>query len=122
MRTEWKYCPSQDNCADPGRRGANLDKMEKVKWFNGLDWLFEKSVWPDQPELKCTRKVSEEEKPLKEVAVYVGLSVGAYTLLGHFRVTVQILRFVQNCQARKKKLERKKGPLCTEEILKAREY
>ena len=35
VKIEWKYCPSDDNIADPASRCANLDKMEKGKWFNG---------------------------------------------------------------------------------------
>ena len=31
VKIEWKYCPSENNIADPGSRGANLDKMEKAK-------------------------------------------------------------------------------------------
>ena len=72
VKLEWKYCPSKDNIADPGSRGANLEKMEKAKWFDGPDWLLEESEWSDQPELKCTPKVSEEEKPLREVVAYAG--------------------------------------------------
>ena len=30
VKIEWKYCPSEDNIAGPGNRGANLDKMDKV--------------------------------------------------------------------------------------------
>ena len=90
----------------------------------------EESEWPDQPELKCIPKASEEERPLREVVAYAWeekLDEWDYLLLrtpywGTLRVTAWILRFVQNCQARKKKLERKKGPLCTEEILRARDY
>ena len=129
VKIEWKYCISEENIADPGSRGANLDKMEKAKWFDGPDWLLEESEWPDQPELKCTPKASEKEKPSREVVAYAGeeeLDEWDYLLLrtpywGTLRVTAWILRFVQNCQARKKKLERKKGPLCTEEILRARD-
>ena len=38
VRTEWK-CPSVDNIVDPGSRSANLDNMEKAKWFNDPEWL-----------------------------------------------------------------------------------
>ena len=72
VKIEWKYYPSEDNIADPGSRGANLDKMEQAKWFDSPDWLLEESGWPDQPELKCTPKVSEEEKPMREVVANVG--------------------------------------------------
>ena len=41
--------------------------------------------------------------------------------LGILRVTVWILRFVQNCQGSKKKLEREKGTFCKEEIVRARD-
>ena len=129
LKIEWKYCPSEDNIADPGSRDSNLDKMEKDKWFDGPDWLLEESEWPNQPELKCTPKVSVEEKPLREVVAHVGKKkLHEWDCLflrtpywGTLRVTAWILRFVQNCQTRKKKLERKKGPLCTEEILRARD-
>ena len=91
-------------------QGATLsNKMKKAKWFDGPDWLLEESEWPDQPELKCTPKVSDEEKPLREVFAYAGekkLDEWHYLLLctfywGTLRVTAWILRFVQNCQARK---------------------
>ena len=31
VKIDRKYCPSEDNIADPRSRGANLDKMEKGK-------------------------------------------------------------------------------------------
>ena len=40
---------------------------------------------------------------------------------GTLQATAWILRFVQNCQSKNKKLERKKGLLCTEEVLRARD-
>ena len=129
VKTEWKYCPSEDNIAYLRSRGATLDKMEKAKWFDGPDWLLEESEWLGQLQLKCTPKVFEEEKPLREVVAYAvekKLSEWDCLLLrtpywGTLRVTAWILGFVRNCQARKKKIERKKGPLCAEEILRARD-
>ena len=108
VKTELRYGPSEDNIADPGSRDANLDKIEKAKWFDGPDWLLEESEWLDQLELKCTPKVSEEEKPLREVVTYAGekkLDEWDCLLLhtpywGTLRVTAWILRFVQNCQAK----------------------
>ena len=35
----WKYCPSGDNLADLGSRGASIDKMEKGDRFHGPEWL-----------------------------------------------------------------------------------
>ena len=61
--------------------------------------------------LKCTPKVSEEEKLLRKVVAYAGkkkLDEWDCLLLrtpywGTVRVTVWIFRFVLNCQTRKKK-------------------
>ena len=37
VKLEWKYCSSEDDIADLESRGANLDEMEKAKWFDGPD-------------------------------------------------------------------------------------
>ncbi|CAB4033655.1 Hypothetical predicted protein, partial [Paramuricea clavata] len=64
----WKYCPSEENLADLGSRGASIDKMEKDGWFNGPEWLVNPDKWPKQPNLERTKTVLDEQKPMTEVA------------------------------------------------------
>ena len=59
----WKYCPSGDNLADLGSRGARIDKMEKGDWFHGPEWLTDREKWPKQPKLETTKSVLDEQKP-----------------------------------------------------------
>ena len=37
--TTWKYCPSRNNLADLGSRGASMKRMESEDWYNGPEWL-----------------------------------------------------------------------------------
>ena len=64
----WKYCPSEENLADLGSRGASIDKMEKDGWFNGPEWLVNPDKWQKQPKLERTKTVLDEQKPMTEVA------------------------------------------------------
>lgn len=64
----WKYCPSDDNLADLGSRGASIDKMEKGDWFHGPEWLVDQERWPKQPKLERTKGVLDEKKPMTEAA------------------------------------------------------
>ncbi len=52
----WKYCPSEENLADLGSRGASIKKLEKGSWFNGPEWLTDSDKWPEQPKLERTKK------------------------------------------------------------------
>ncbi len=44
----WKYCPSEENLADLGSRGASIDKLEKGSWSNDPEWLTDSDKWPKQ--------------------------------------------------------------------------
>ena len=46
----WKYCPTEKNLADLGRRGAGIHKMETGGWFTGPEWLLDEKQRPDQPD------------------------------------------------------------------------
>jgi hypothetical protein len=59
----WKYCPSSENLADLGSRGATIEKMVKDGWFIGPEWLLHVEQWPKQPQLNVTTHVSDESKP-----------------------------------------------------------
>ena len=60
IKVDWKYCPTGHNHAEMGSRGGSIDKMIKEGWFTGLDWLDEISEWPDQPVLRKTAQIEEE--------------------------------------------------------------
>ena len=64
----WKYCPSEENLANLGSRGASIDKMEKDGWFNGPKWLVNPDKWPKQPKLERIKTVLDEKNTMTEVA------------------------------------------------------
>ena len=130
LNIKWKYCPSKENIADLGSRGASINRMECNGWFHGPDWLLDEEKQPEQPNLSCTKEVNVESKPLKEVVFQVAqkevdewdwlLERSSYWKT--LRVTAWCLRFKHNCLAKGQKLKRKSGPLQTEEIENARNY
>ncbi len=61
----WKYCPSSKNLADLGTRGAPVERLKYGNMFNGSDWLLEKKLWPEQPNLTVSKAVDQESKPIK---------------------------------------------------------
>ena len=127
---KWRYCPTDKNLADLGSRGASLEKMQKGKWFEGPEWLINKEEWPQKPVLERTQSVSEEHKPIRE-EVLLALKgepdewdalLERNKLWKVFRITAWALRFKENSQAKMKTTKKKTGPLCTEELVKAREH
>ena len=66
INIQWKFCPSSENVSDLGSRGVSIDKMLNEKWFKGPDWLLNEEEWPEQPELKSSPKILEEQRPIKE--------------------------------------------------------
>ena len=71
LNIKWKYCPSKENVADLGSRGASINRMEGNGWFHGPDWLLDKEKQPEQPNLNCTKEVNVKNKPLKELVFQV---------------------------------------------------
>ena len=68
----WKtYCPTANNLADLGSRGASLHKMERGSWHTGLEWLLDEKHWPEQPDLKSSSETQQEEKPIREIISFV---------------------------------------------------
>ena len=124
----WKYCPSADNLADLGSRGASIDKMEKSNWFAGPEWLLDPQSWPKQPILEKTKSVLDEQKPVLEAAFNVEekapdewdclLSRSSYWKT--VRVTGWALRFVTNAKAKKRKDKVTRSPLTTKELEESR--
>ena len=143
---QWRYCPTEQNLADLGSRGASLSKMEENGWYEGPQWLLAKEDWPHQPSIKCTPRSQEEEKPLKDIVAYTreetptetkeqvrGSTEDQETDQWHelllrntywrvLRITAWVLRFKTNSLANLKKIKKKSGPLCTEELAKAKQH
>ena len=127
---KWKYCPSKENIADLGSRGASINCMESNEWFHGPDWLLDEEKQPVQPNLNCSKEVNIESKPLKESVFQViekepdewDSLLGQSSYWKTLRVTAWCLRFKHNCLAKEQKSKRKSGPLQTEEIENARNH
>ena len=64
IKVDLKYCPTEYNHAD---RGASIDKIYKENWFTGPDWLEKLDEWPQQPVLRKTTQIEQEEKPQQEL-------------------------------------------------------
>ena len=63
-KSEWGYCPSQENPADIGSRGLGADSLRKADlWWNGPGWLSgPKEGWPSSPEEIETQESTLESK------------------------------------------------------------
>ena len=126
----WKYCPSDLNQADLGSRGATIAKMERGNWFTGPDWLLDERQWPRQPRLNSTEDTDKESKAIQEVVLRTqerkldewDALLERSTYWRTMRVTAWVLRFTNNCKARRNKFKKTSGPLVTEEITTARNY
>ena len=44
--------------------------MGENGWYEGPQWLLAREDWPPQPNIKCTPRSQEEEKPLKDIVAY----------------------------------------------------
>eukprot|EP00794_Sanderia_malayensis_P002861 gene2861-3307_t len=129
LGVKWRYCPSNLNIADLGSRGANINKLCKGEWFDGPSWILAESEWPCQPEFRRNSVVNTESKPIKEIMLHVteteksewDLLLERKSYWTTIRTTAWVLRFTGNCVAKKEGKPVKKGPLTTEEIIRARD-
>ena len=127
VNISWKYCPTKLNLADLGSRGANIGKLESQAWFTGPDWILTEDDWPEQPELKGSNETLDEQKTTQPIFFCNERERDEWDdLLDRssywrtLRVTAWMLRFVNNCRSKTKKVKRKSGPLNTDEIMSAR--
>ena len=126
---EWKYCPTNENLADLGSRGANMEKIIERKWFEGPDWLLHKEESPKQPVLKTSTRNLEEQKQMKDAILFTKETgsdewdklLQRQSYWRTLRTTSWCSRFIKNCLAKKRKKKVTRGPLTTEEIMKARD-
>ena len=101
---------------------------------------------PPQPSIKCTPRSQEEEKPLKDIVAYTREEMPTKTkeqakgstevqetgeweeLLSRntywrtLQITAWVLRFKTNSLAKLKKIKKKSGPLCTEELAEPKQH
>ena len=126
---QWKYCPTERNLADLGSRGASLNRMEKGEWYEGPQWLLTNQDWPEQPNIKCSSRSQEEEKPVKELMAYTKEENPADEwdeLLARqpywkvLRATDWALRFKGNSLSKSQRVKKTSGPLRTAELVSAR--
>ena len=121
----WKYCSKKLNLADLG--GANIGKLESQAWLIGPDWLLTEDEWPEQPELKGSNETLDEQKATQPVFFCNEQERDEWDdLLDRssywrtLRVTAWMLRFVNNCRSKTKKVKSESGPLNTDEIMSPR--
>ena len=120
----WKYCPTKENIADLGSRGASVNRMQTGGWFQGPEWLLDEVQWPEQPKLASTNETNLESIPQKQPVYQVRENVldewdsllDRNSYWRTLRVTAWIQRFVNNCLSKKREMRKKKGPIDTSEV------
>ena len=43
INLNWRHVPTEMNSADHGSRGPSIQKLEKIEWWKGADWLIDRS-------------------------------------------------------------------------------
>ena len=113
------------NHADAVSRGASNRQLEEMSWWKGPYWLVNQSSWPDQE----NQSQENDEEIQKEVNVnkeqllvtcttktLLDTLLEKVTLMKAKRIVAWCLRFDLNCKSQMLKIQRKSGPLATEEV------
>ena len=132
LNLNWRHVPTEMNSADYGSRGASIQKLERVEWWKGADWLTDRSRWPlDTKQLEGVQNLAEEELKQNSELVLIAMDkendewetlLQKSTLKKANRVTAWCLRFCTNTLRKKEGKPMKSGPLKTEELTKAESY
>ena len=101
LSAQWCHVTSQENPADPGRRGGSV--QGEGLWWRGPKWLAEKESWPCDIVTNSTPESQAESKGTQEVFSgargvtdeFDGL-LEKFALWKVLRVCAWILRFVNN--------------------------
>ena len=100
-----------------------------MKWFEGPEGLLNEEEWSEQSELKGGPKSLEEQRPIKKAILYTQVKneVDEWDDLlkrkpywSALRTAAWSLRFMESCWKKFKKGNVIKGPLTTEEVMRAR--
>ena len=132
-KEEWAYCPTGENPADLGSRGALASQLkENELWWLGPQWLIKKREdWPVATEqLQTPASLLERKKPTSalevetrsEVGVAAVINLSDYSKLHKLvRVVAWVRRFVDNLKAalRQNENTRRTGKLEVRELNEA---
>ena len=124
---EWGHCPSGQNPADIGSRGASaIELRESELWWHGPAWLIEpENCWPDEKPIGRPPESTEEEKRTAVMSVFSDtphgienvIKIGDFSTLRRlYKVTVWVKRFCFNASQRNKS-DRRLSTLSVEDIL-----
>ena len=109
-KIQWHYVSTDENPADFGSRGCNVDKLPR-KWLEGPTWLQSKEEWPIQKDIEPTKESEEEAELLKEVFYAAKLNesqVDVLIIKFEFWKTIMILswinRFSHNTKSKEKQV------------------
>ena len=116
---QWRHVKSEDNPADLGSRGGQVDVSADL-WWQGPEWLTKPDCWPPDIVTRPTPETQVEAKAIKEV---LAVTVTEEDILNGIlekhefwkaiRIVSWIGRFLYNCKT--KDAAKKTGPLTTEE-------
>ena len=110
---QWHYVSTDENPADIGSRGCNVNTLPK-KWLEGPTWLQSKEEWL-QRGIEPTKESQEEAKLLKEVFYAAKLDESQVDVFIKFEFW-QTIRILSH---KTKSKEKQVGPLKTDEINKS---
>lgn len=121
----WRHVPGKANPADLPSRGCSPKDLLKSRWWEGPDWLkLPQDQWPVEKYTTNEEEVNKEKKKTSNVIVTKNsvaiidepwYSKGASFLLS-LRMLAWIVRFKNNCLAKKRNLSRQSGRLTVSEV------
>ena len=131
---EWRHCPGEHNVADIGSRGIGaLQLSEKKVWWHGPQWLTEgEHAWPASERAAASTEESKAEEKKTAVALLTetreAVSISNIipidkfsSLLTLLRLSAWMRRFIYNCRAKVKNVDRQTGKITRAELDKAQQ-
>ena len=93
----WRHCPTTQNPADIGSRGANIQQLRDSTWWTGPTWLADENKWPTDITLLLyiIHTIVMKENNLNDLLV-------KWNLWKVLRIVAWIFRFVSNATKRGK--------------------
>ena len=117
----WRYVPTKENPADLASRGGPVAQDNDL-WWRGPKWLSDPSAWPADVATTATAETMAEAKTVCEIFKLAteqetdefDTVLNKHDLWRVLRICGWVARFTRN--TRSPPLERKTGPLTTEEL------